>query len=184
MRLEAFRAELLSWQTFYFTMGGAAAALIGLMLVALSLGLRIVSKTTLEDIKAFATPSVLYFVWVLMLSTVMLVPAESLTFLVVTLLPGGIFGLVSTFPYIRRLIRAGIEHQDFLVSDWLSQIILPVGGFALFMLASVGFLADQQSLAFGAIWLATIALLIAAITNTWSMVVWIIEHQRQSSEES
>src|SRR5687768_8292065 len=182
--VDSFRAELLSWQTFYFTMGGASAALIGLMLVALSLGIRIVSKTTIADIKAFATPSVLYFVWVLMLSAVMLVPAEAPTFLVVILFPSGIIGLIWSFPYIRRLIRTAIDHQDFLISDWLSQVILPIGGFVLLILASVGFLADQHSLAFGGIWLASIALVIAAITNTWSMVVWIIEHQRESDEDS
>ena len=115
--MEIFIDTLDSWQNYYFMLGGAAAALIGLMIVALSLGTRVVSKTTIEDIKAFATPSVLYFVWVLMLSVVMLVPAESPTFLVVSLIPGGIFGLISAFPYIRRLIRTGIEHQDFLISD-------------------------------------------------------------------
>src|SRR5215207_4105134 len=102
--MEIFIETLDSWESYYFMLGGAAAALIGLMLVALSLGIRIVSKTTIADIKAFATPSVLYFVWVLMLSAVMLVPAKSPTFLVVILFPSGIIGLVWSFPYIRRLI--------------------------------------------------------------------------------
>lgn len=180
--MEVFIAGLLRWQSFYFMLGGAAAALIGLMLVALSLGIRVVSQTTLVDIKAFATPSVLYFVWVLMLSAVMLVPSESPLFLSIILLPSGICGLAWAFPYIRRLIRAGIDHKDFLVSDWLSQVILPVGGFTLLIVSALGLLGGEQSLAFDGIWLATIALMIAALTNTWSMVVWIIEHQRASED--
>lgn len=181
--MELFIAALDSWESYYFMLGGSAAALIGLMLIALSLGLRIVSETTLEDIKAFATPSVLYFVWVFMLSAAMLVPSESPLFLSIILLPSGVVGLVWAFPYVRRLIRAGFEHQDFLLSDWLSQVILPVGGFILMILTSIFFYTDQAPLAFGSIWLSSVALLIAAITNTWSMVIWIIEAQQTKGKE-
>jgi hypothetical protein len=183
VRLEAFRAELSSWQTFYFMLGSAAAALIGLMLVALSLGIRLATETTLTDIKAFATPSVLYFVWVLMLSAVMLIPAQSHVFLSVVLLPSGIVGIAMAYPYVRRLIQVAIEHRDFLLSDWLAQIILPTAGFALLVLVALGFLADQTPLAFDGIALASISLMIAAITNTWSMVVWIIERQNAKDGE-
>ncbi len=182
--MEAFRAELLSWQSFYFMLGGAAAALIGLMLVALSLGSRVVGETTIEDIKAFATPSVLYFVWVLMVCVVMLVPAQTPTFYVVLFFPSAIVGMIWAFPYIRRLIRVALDRRDFLLSDWLSQVILPVGGFILMILTSIFFFTDQASLAFGSIWLASTALLIAAITNTWSMVVWIIEAQQKTDKET
>ncbi len=46
----------------------------------------------------------------------------------------------------------------------------------LLWLAALGLVIDQWSLAFIGIWLAVILLLLAAIANTWSLVVWVIEH--------
>jgi hypothetical protein len=173
-----FTETLHSWQNFYFMAGGASAGLIGLMLVALSLGLHLVTDQTRSQIEAFATPSVIYFVSALLIACAMLVPDYAPPVLGALFLAGGAVGLLRASSHIRMLIRAAIQHQDFTGWDWLSQVILPVLSYALLIVTGLGFLIEQYPLAFGGVCLSMILLLIAAIANTWSLVIWIIEQPR------
>ena len=173
-----FNDTLHSWQNFYFMVGGASASLIGLMLIALSLGQHLVTDKTRAQVEAFATPSVLYFVSALLIACAMLVPDYAPTVLGIIFMAGGALGLLRSSSHIRQLIRAAIEHQDFTWWDWLAQIILPVAGYVLLILDGVGFLVDQYPLAFAGVCMAMILLLISAIANTWSLVIWIIEQPR------
>ena len=83
-----------------------------------------------------------------------------------------------TSQHARHLIRVNNEHQDFNRWDWLWSIIAPLLGYSLIVLAGLLFMFDQWSLAFMVIWLATLTLLLCAIANTWSLVLWIIEQGR------
>lgn len=174
---DVFNEMLRGWQNFYFMAGGAAAGLVGLMFVALSLGLSHVTTANREDVKLFATPSVFYFVSALLLACTMLIPTHTPPVLALIFFLGGGLGLGWTLHHVMGLFRVAKEHQDFNLIDWLSQIILPVASYALILIAAVGFIADQWSLALGGLWLVTIFLLLAAIANTWSLVIWIIEQR-------
>jgi hypothetical protein len=48
--------------------------------------------------------------------------------------------------------------------------------YALILLGGIG--VNQWSLAFIGVWLASIFLLLCAIANTWSLVIWIIGQGR------
>lgn len=177
---DAFNEILRSWQNFYFMTGGAAAALLGLMFVALSLGLHLINDETRQNFGVFVTPSVFYFVSALVLSSTMLVPAYyQPTVLAGLLFLGGLYGLVHCVGFARRLIQVARKYQDFDLAEWLSQVILPLANYGLFIFAAVCFVIDQWSLAFAALWLANIMLLISAIANTWSLVLWIIEQREE-----
>ncbi len=175
---DVFNEALRGWQNFYFMMGGAAAGLIGLMFVALSLGINLASTATREDMKLFVTPSVIYFVSVLLISCVLLVPGFSPPALALILALGGGVGFVQTVPFAKRLFHVAQRHQDFILSDWLSQVIVPVASYLLLVAAGVCFAATQWSIGFLAVWVADILLLLCAITNTWSLVVWIVEQKQ------
>jgi hypothetical protein len=175
---DVFTETLRSWQNFYFMTGGAAAALIGLMFVALSLGMHLVSDTTRHDIEIFVTPSVIYFVSVLLLACIMLVPAYTPPALALALVLGGLAGMGRTIQHVIQLFRAARQHQDFDLGDWLAQIILPLFNYVLILIAALCVALDQWSLAFAALWVATILLLLCAIANTWSLVIWIVEQRR------
>jgi hypothetical protein len=173
-----FIDSLHSWQNFYFMEGGAAAALIGLMLVAMSLGQHLVTERTRSQVEAFATPSVLYLASALFIACGMLVPDYAPPVIGALFLAGGAGGLLRSFSHVRTLIRAAIVHQDFTWWDWLAQIILPVGGYALLIVAGIAFLSGWHSAAFAAICVATVVLLVSALANTWSLVIWVIEQPR------
>lgn len=175
---DVFTETLQSWQNFYFMAGGAAATLIGLMFVALSLGINLVSEETKAELEVFVTPSIVYFVSVLLLACVMLVPAFTPRVLAVITFTGGLFGLALTVRYATGLTRIARQHGDFSRADWLLQVILPVVNYALIVLAAVCFAGDQWSFGFGGLWLATVLLLVSAIANTWSLVIWIVNQRR------
>src|SRR6266436_4774155 len=98
---------------FYFMAGGAAATLLGLMFVALSMGTHLITDEVREEIDTFTSPSIFYFVSVLLLACVMLYPMISVVVLGILLILGGVSGLVWTAPRIRLLILAARKHQDF-----------------------------------------------------------------------
>jgi hypothetical protein len=175
---EGFNETLNSWQTFYFTAGGAAAALIGLMFVALSLGTNMVSAVPPDDYKAFVTPSVFYFASVLMLALVMLIPAHDPLLLAFILFAQGVGGLVWVGHHVRRLIRVAKANQDFNLVDWLAQVLLPIANFVLLPIAALGIVKNHLPLTFTLLCLCTLSLLFSAIANTWSLVIWIIEKRR------
>jgi uncharacterized membrane protein len=173
--MDAFNDVLVKWQTFYFMIGGAAATLAGLMFVALSLGQHLIGETTRHQLKTFSMPSIIYFVSVLLLAGIMLVPIFSPVGIALVLFLSGGYGLLRIYELVRILIQAARKNQDFTRTDWLSQIIGPVAGYALIVLAALGFVLDQSTLALIAICIATIVLLLCAIANTWSLVIWIVE---------
>lgn len=175
-----FTETLRSWQNFYFMTGGAAAALLGLMFVAVSMGVQHLGSAEItEDMRAFVTPNILYFTSALLLACAMLIPTITPLLLAILLLVGGLFGLVRTVPSVLRLISVARRNQDFNRADWLAQIILPVTSYVLILIATLGFLLNRWSLAFMTAWLAMILLLIAAIANTWSLVIWVVEQRSE-----
>ncbi len=151
-----FTATLHGWQNFYFMVGGASAGLIGLMFVALSLGIHLVNAQTLTQMEAFATPSVLYFASTLLIACAMLVPDFIPLYLGVILFLGGIAGLLRSRSHIRQLVRVAIQYRDFTLWDWLSQIIFPALSYVLLLVGGIGFVVEQGSLALTGVWTASI----------------------------
>src|SRR5579859_2597789 len=109
---DAFNGTLSGWQNFYFMAGGASATLLGLMFVALSMGTHLINDEVRQEIETFTSPSIFYFVSVLLLACLMLVPMISTVALGVLLLIAGASGLAWTAPRIRLLILAARKHQD------------------------------------------------------------------------
>lgn len=173
----SFTETLREWQNFYFMIGGAATGLIGLMFVAISLGMHLVSDENKESIKIFVTPSIFYFGTILIIACIMLAPNFEPPFLATLLLIVGIVGLVNTVPVARKLMAVARKHQDFDLLEYLGQIILPVANYVLLTACAVGFAATHWTLSLVGLWLANILLLLAAISNTWSMVIWIVEQR-------
>jgi hypothetical protein len=148
------------------------------MFVTLSMGMHLVSDASRENIESFVTPNIFYFVSALVLACVMLVPTFTPSLLALVLGLGGLLGLARTSQFVRRLIQVAKRAQDFNLGDWLAQVILPLLNYLLILFAALCFSADQWTLAFMSVWLAMILLLVSAIANTWSLVMWIIEQRK------
>jgi hypothetical protein len=181
--MDAFVEMLRTWQNFYFMTGGAAAALLGLMFVALSLGQHLITDERREMFHVFVSPGVAYFVAALLLSCVMLNPVYTPPALALILTVGSLFGLMRTMTTVIKLFQIARRYQDFDFNEWMTQVILPPINFLLILVAALCLVIDQWSLAFNGLWLADILLLVCAVASTWSLVMWIVDQRQETSEE-
>jgi xanthosine utilization system XapX-like protein len=177
--IEAFQEAVLSWQTFYFTTGGASATLVGLMFVALSLGMNLITEVSKQEFEIFVTPSIFYFVSSMLLSFLMLVPNHTPSILALVVFIGALVGTLRTVQFIWKLVRVARRNQDFNMADWLAQIILPISSYLLALVAALCFATSQWSTGFSLLWIVVILLMITAIANTWALVIWILDQGRK-----
>src|SRR5438876_6010747 len=94
---------LAGWENFYVIVGSSAGALIGLQFVVITLIAERPALRTAEASAAFATPSVVHFGVVLLLSAIVSAPRSSIA--VVAALWGltGLSGIIYSVVVIRRL---------------------------------------------------------------------------------
>jgi len=166
--------QLVAWHNFYLLLGTAAATLTGLMFVVVSLGPQLIAAHTATGVRAFATPTVVYFATVLLVAALMIVPAVPAPLLGALLALGSLGGLY-------YLGRAGAHTQwrqaklDWL--DWLWYVGLPIVSYLLLLGAAVGLgLRHPLGLASGAA--AVLLLLIIGIRNAWDAVLVVAQQHR------
>jgi len=172
--MDVFTETMHSWASFYILVGTAAATLAGLMFVALSLGMNVMTDITKETFDLFVTPSILYFGTALVLAAVMLVPTFTPMGLALTLLLFGVIGFWITVAYVRAIIALGKRAGDFHWSDWVAEVVLPLISYPLILAAALSFALSREGIAFSILAFAPITLLLSGIGNTWSVVMAII----------
>ena len=155
------------WESFYVIVGTAAAALIGLQFVVLTLIADRPRMATPEGGAAFASPTVVHFSVVLLLSAVLRVPWEE--FAAPAFLWGliGFAGVVYLAIVSRRMRRQTTYRPDF--EDWLFHAGLPFVAYAILLVAAfiAGSHADEALLAVAT---AVLVLLFLSIHNVWDMI--------------
>jgi len=158
------------WNNFYVIVGSSAGALIGLQFVVLTL----IANTpphpgVAQAGDAFATPSIVHFGVVLLLSAILSAPWQSIGS--VSFLWGllGIGGLVYAGIVMRRLRRQTAYRPVF--EDWLFHCLLPVVSYAMFAVAAfiAGWHARRALFVVAA---AVLLLLFIGIHNAWDGVTY------------
>ena len=160
------------WESFYVIAGSSAGALIGLQFVVMTLiadmpGVR--GDAQAGD--AFATPSVVHFCVVLLLSAVVSAPWHGVAPVAVLLGLAGGYGLVYIAVVARRM-RAQTSYRPVL-EDWLFHAVLPCAAYATLVAAA----AVAFSHAGAALFLtAAVALLLlfVGIHNAWDTVTHLV----------
>jgi len=163
-----------TWQNFYLLTGGASATLIGLLFVALSLGSHLVSDDSQKHLDAYVTPVLLYFVSVLIVACLMLLPDPSLL-LVLGLTGLGLFGLARVggiFIFMRR------PNHVVALFHWFTHVVFPGSSYLLFTLGGLSLLVTNTSLSLLAVALGAMILLVAGIWHSWDLVLWVARQPR------
>jgi hypothetical protein len=162
-------SEFIEWNSFYVIVGSAAGALIGLQFVVMSL---IASRPVLrtpEAGAAFATPSVVHFGVVLLLSAVASAPWRVVSAVAIFWGLVGVSGIVYAAIVTRRLKLQTAYHPVF--EDWLFHALLPFAAYA--MLAGSAFVAPSHARpALFIVGAATLVLLFVGIHNAWDAVTY------------
>jgi|SRR5262249_31658123 len=162
-------SELAEWNSFYVITGSAAGALIGLQFVVMGLIANRPQIRAPEAGAAFATPSVVHFGVVLLLSAVASAPWHAIS--AVTMFWGlvGLGGIVYAVVVTRRMRRQNFYQPVF--EDWLFHVLLPFAAYA--MLAGSAYVTDVHArLALFVVGGATLLLLFVGIHNAWDAVTY------------
>ncbi len=165
------------WETFYTIVGSSAGALIGLQFVVISLiATRPVREGTAEAGSAYATPSVVHFSVVLLLSALLTAPWDNVAIVAV------LWGMVGVGGIGYVVVVAGrMQRQDAykpVLEDWLFHVLLPLAAYVVLAVSALAAPADA-SLALVLIAGAALVLLFVGIHNAWDAVMYFVFAHRR-----
>lgn len=163
---------LAAWDNFYVIVGSSAGALIGLQFVVIALiANRPVGAGTQQAGDAFATPTIVHFGAVLLLSAIINAPWQRLHSGALAWGTLGVIGIVYELVVLQRM-RAQSAYQPEL-EDWLFHVVLPLAAYATLAASaySIGWDASRSLFAVAG---AALLLLFVAIHNAWDAVTYHI----------
>jgi hypothetical protein len=170
---------LAGWENFYVIVGSSAGALIGLQFVALALIAEMPAVSGQEQAgAAFATPTIIHFSSVLLLSSVLSAPWRSVSGVAWAWAALGMAGVVYEIIVARRMRTQTVYKPVF--EDWLFHALLPLVAYVI--LAGSGYAASANfDCALFGVGAAALLLLFIGVHNTWDTVTWHVFVRRQKS---
>jgi hypothetical protein len=158
-----------AWETFYVIVGSSAAALTGLMFVVIALVADV--RSTVRQIDAFGTPTVVHFATVLLVSAIMAAPWPAMLGVSLALGTCGAAGVV----YVIIVLRRARRQTDYkpVFEDWLFHAALPFAAYAAILVAASA-LARRPTPMLFMVGAATVLLLFVGIHNSWDTVTYIV----------
>ena len=173
--------QLIEWNSFYVIVGSSAGALIGLQFVVLTLIAERPYERIAETGAAFATPSVVHFGVVLLVSAVMSAPWHAITPVAVFWGLVGLGGFIYAFVVARRMQTQTLYKPVF--EDWLFHVLLPNLAYAT--LAVSALLAVYRALlALFLVAAATLLFLFVGIHNAWDAITWHVFVNRSEEHKA
>ena len=173
--------ELAEWDSFYVIVGSSAGALVGLQFVVLSLiAVRPPSRIA-EAAAAFATPNIIHFSVVFLVSVLLRAPWRTVTPAAVLWGCAGLAGAAYCLVVARRM-RVQKLYQPVL-EDWLFHVALPLVAYLTLALSAFGASTRLREGLF-AVGAASILLLFIGIHNAWDAVTYHLFSRKEGGEES
>lgn len=165
------------WENFYVIVGSAGAALTGLQFVVIALMTELRQKRTTALIDAFATPSIVHFCAVLLLSSILSAPWRALSSAAIAVGVTGGAGVAYT-----TLVMHRVTHQTgykLVFEDWLFHTGLPFLAYAAVLAASLTLVSSTVDAEFG-LASASLLLLFIGIHNAWDSVTFMATDKGES----
>jgi hypothetical protein len=170
------------WENFYVIVGSSAGALIGLQFVVITLIADLPSdRADRQASGAFATPSVVHFGSVLLLSAIASAPWSEIA------VPAALWGLLGTAGalyvlLVSRRMRAQTAYQP-VFEDWLFHALLPLAAYAALVVSALTIASWKRSDLF-LIGAAALVLLFVGIHNAWDAVTYHVFVQRRERRKA
>jgi hypothetical protein len=163
---------LAGWESFYVIVGSSAAALTGLQFVVIVLAADRAIGTS-ETTTSFATPTIVHFGTVLLMSAILSAPWHGVGWPLALLALAGVGGCV----YTARVIRVSRRQQHYTLEleDVICHWCLPMTAYGA--LALCGFFVGHAGGALFAVAGAALLLLFTAIHNAWDSATFIAGRQ-------
>lgn len=159
------------WDSFYVIIGSSAAALTGLQFVVVALMSDAQRLKGDEDtLHAFATPQIVQFGVVLLISAFATMPGHTAKTFGTCMTIGGVAGVMYQLNTILRTVRqTGYKP---VLADWIWYSILPMVAYVILLIAGI----IEFSRPAGALYplaATSLLLLFVAIHNAWDTAVYI-----------
>jgi len=127
--------ELTDWDSFYVIVGSAAGALIGLQFVVMTLIAARPPQQASAAGAAYATPTVVHFSVVLLLSALLRAPWQSVVLPAVLAGLIGLAGIVYMIAVANRIRLQAVYRPD--SEDWMFHAVVPLAAYAILLLSAV-----------------------------------------------
>jgi len=161
---------LAGWESFYVIVGSSAGALIGLQFVVLTLiAEHPISKDMAGASSAFATPTIVHFGAVLLLSAIISAPWGGITAAAILWGAMGAAGIIYVLLVARRMRVQDAYSPEF--EDQLFHVLLPFAAYATLVVSACATRWRVGGALFG-IGAAALALLFIGIHNAWDAVTY------------
>ena len=163
---------LAGWENFYVIVGSSAGALIGLQFVVIALIANMpIVEGQAEAGEAFATPTIVHFGAVLLLSAALSAPWKSL------FTAAAFWGLVGAVGILYEIVVVGRMRVQSLYKpvfeDWLFHALLPSVAYGILAAAAWAARSNSGTALFGVAG-AALLLLFIGIHNAWDAVTYHI----------
>jgi len=157
------------WENFYVIVGSSAGALIGLQFVVITLIADRTSRVDPQAGSAFATPSVIHFGVVLLLSAILSAPWNGVT------TPAALWGLIGLCGVIYTItVTQSLRKQTAyrpVFEDWLFHASLPLVAYGTLIVST--FMAQSHTgLALFLVGATSLLFLFVGIHNAWDAVTY------------
>ncbi len=177
-------SPLAGWDNFYVIVGSAAGALIGLQFVVITLIADTRSgRRAAQASEAFATPTIVYFSTVLLLSAIINAPWHAIHPAASIWGAIGVIGLIYVAITTRRMRIQTAYKPEF--EDWLFHALLPFAAFVSLIYSAFAVRTNAYKPMF-AVAAAALLLLFAGIHNAWDGVtyhVFVVRSRQRGSDQ-
>jgi hypothetical protein len=168
--MDAFAQVIESWHSFYQTIGTAAATLAGLVFVGISINIRTLTRKDSTSLLVIAAETFNSFIYVVLLSAVILVPNQNRNGVGIPLLGLGGLGLLSVLYQLTEALRG--RNRLWGRGYILSHFVLPIIALIALIGSAISLLEGNLDILY---WLVGVVLLFLASSsiNTWALLVRI-----------
>jgi hypothetical protein len=180
MMQEAAHLPLTQWENFYVIVGSSAGALTGLQFVVMTLIADAQASSSMLEVRAFGTPTVVHFCAVLLISAIISAPWPTMASAGVALGACGLAGLLYSASIICHARRQTGYSPD--LEDWAWYAALPILAYVI-LLAGAGLLHWHTLTALFLIAATSLLLLFIGIHNSWDTVTYVaVKHARKKEK--
>ncbi len=167
-----FSDEILKpWENFYVIVGGAAAALTGLVFVVITIVSDDADRPrSAEGTAAYTTPTVVHFGTALLIAMLLSAPWRELAYIAIPLALLGACGIVYVVRTAIRIRR--MDGYDADAEDWSWHTLFPFVSYVSLTLGALGML-HMPGLAMFGVGFAAASLVFVGIHNAWDIVTYL-----------
>jgi len=171
-------SELAQWDSFCVIVGSAAGALLGLQFVVMTLIAERPPMRAAEAGAAFATPTIVHFSTVLLLSAVLRAPWQTISAVATVWSLVGFSGTAYTVVVTRRIRKQTAYQPQW--EDWLFHALLPFAAYAALALSAFEAPPHPREALFG-VGASVLLLLFIGVHNAWDAIAYLV--QKPSSKD-